>query len=360
MYSTTESLSQAQADQGHFFNAVVLAVCILLEAAFFLAPILIAFIFPFVKQNRRLVYLSLVGALIFCAYFLIRPHSYWMGVLLAPPLNSPGNYVTFRGILDLPDIGMRPVVLQPAVRMVITVVCYFAAFAFSVVLLTRNRRAQTTPREGQPSPLSLRQIVILLGPFTLAYCAFLSFRISYGVVFDRYLLPLFMVLAVMAMRFYQDRVSPRLPRTCYAVLFLFAAYGVAATHDMFVADRARLAAIEQFRAAGLTRTAFYGGFPYDGWTQIDARGYVDSEGIRTPNGISRFPMARSKFLPCGYWLAKYYSAIRPQYLLSYDNSTCGDPQDRFAPITYRLWLPPFSITIYSRSVDPDQFLLPEK
>ena len=164
-----------------------------------------------------------------------------------------------------------------------------------------------------------------------------------------------MVIAVFAMRLYQDRVSLRLPRTSYAVLFLFALYGTAATHDKFAADRARLAATEQFLAAGLPRTSFYGGFPYDGWTQIDAQGYVDSDGIRTPNGIRHYSKARSKFEPCGYFHAKYYSAIRPQYLLSYDDFTCGNSQNRFAPVSYRLWLPPFSATIYIRSVNPEQF-----
>lgn len=360
MYSTVESFSEVKTEPDHLFNAAVLTTCVLLEAAFFLVPILIAFIFPFLKQNKRLVYLSLAGAIIFCVYFLIRPQSYWVRTLLVPALTTPGNYVTSRGILDLPDIGIRPVVLQPGVRVIITVVCYFSAFAFSVVLFTRKRLSPSPTAEGQRSTLSLRQILLILGPFTLTYCAFLSFRIFSGVIFDRYLLPLFMVLAAVAMRFYQDRVNPRIPRTSYAVLFLFAAYGIAATHDKFVADRARLAAIEQFRAAGLPRTAFYGGFPYDGWTQIDARGYVDSDGIRTPAGISHYNEARSKFKPCGYFYAKFYSAIRPQYLLSYDNFTCGDPQNRFAPVTYRLWLPPFSVTIYSRRVNPEQFLRAEK
>jgi hypothetical protein len=362
MYSTVESISQVRTDQGHFINAAVLAICVLLDAAFFLIPILIAFVFPFAKKNKRLLYLSLVGALIFCTYFVIRPDSYWLGRLLEPTLNSAGNYVTLHGILELPDIGNRTVVLQPAVRVLITVVCDLAAFAFAVVLITRNRYPPTSHLQSQPTRLSLRQIFFLLGPFTLAYCTFLLFRIFSGGsgVFDRYLLPVFMVVAVFAMRLYQDRVSLRLPRTCYAVLFLFAAYGIAATHDKFAADRARLAATKQLLAAGLPRTSFYGGFPYDGWTQIDAQGYVDSDGIRTPNGVRHYTTARSKFNPCGYYHAKYYSAIRPQYLLSYDDFTCGDPQNRFAPVNYRMWLPPFSATIYTRRVDPEQFLQAEK
>ncbi len=359
MYSTVETISVVQTDPNHLFSGAVLAVCVVLEAAFFLAPILVAFIIPFFKRDKRLVYIGLAGVIITCSYYLIHPQSYWLGVVLAPALNFPGNYVTSRGNLLLPDIGIRPVVLQPNVRFIIAVVCYFAAFAFSVVVITRNRYASPPPLENQPSPLSLRQIVTLLVPFSLAYCAFLSFRIFSGVMFDRYLLPLFMVLAAAAMRFYQDRVNPRLPRISYAVLFLFAAYAIAATHDEFAANRARLAATRQIQAAGLPRTAFYGGFPYDGWTQIDARGYVDSDGIETPTGVVHFSTARSNYRPCGYFHAKYFSAIKPQYLLSYDNFSCGDPQNRFAPVTYRLWLPPFSGTIYTRGVPP-RLLLPEK
>jgi hypothetical protein len=359
MYSSVESFSEVRTDQGHLLNAAILAISVVLDAALFLAPILIAFIYPFFKRNKRLVYLALAGVIISCSYHLIRPDSYWIGVILAPALNFPGNYVTSRGNLALPDIGVRPVVLQPTVRFVITVVCYFAALAFSIVVITRNRYVSPPPLRVQHSPLSLRQIVILLVPFSLAYCAFLSFRIFSGVMFDRYLLPLFMVLAAAAMRFYQDRVNPRLPRISYAVLFLFAAYAIAATHDEFAANRARLAATQQFEAAGLPRTAFYAGFPYDGWTQIDARGYVDSDGIQTPTGVIHFSSARSNYRPCGYFHAKYFSAIKPQYLLSYDNFSCGEPQNKFAPVTYRLWLPPFSGTIYTRSVTP-RLLLAEK
>ena len=359
MYSTVESFEPVHVDRDHLFNEAALAICVLLEAAFFLAPILIAFILPFVKHNKRLIYVALAGVIIFCTYFLIRPDSYWAGVVLAPALNSPGNYVTSRGLLDLPDIGLRPVVLQPAARVVITVICYFAAFAFAVVLFTRNSRL-VRPSEGQLSKISLREMLLLLGPFTFAYCTFLSFRVFSGFVFDRYLLPLFVIFAVIAVRFYQERIGPRLPGIAYAALVLFAAYGVAATHDMFAEDRARLAATEQFRKAGLPRTNFYGGFPYDGWTQIEARGFVDSDGIRTPTGVSRYTKAWSKFKPCGYWGAKFYSAIKPEYVLSYDNYTCGDSQDRFAPVLYHLWLPPFSGEIYSRSVNPEEFLAPGK
>ena len=351
MYSTIETSNLIRTDGGHLFEAAQLAARAPLEAAFFLVPILLAFAFPFSRQHRRLLYFAVGACLAFCIYYLLRPQSYWVSLLLAPASSGGGNYVTEQGILNLPEIGIRPLVLGPVVRTIITVVCYFSAFAFCV--LVAKRRNLPAPRPDVPvSTLSWPDLLTLLVPVTLTYWAFLAIRVFSGTIFDRYLLPLFVVLAVVAMRFYQDTISPRLPRICFAALFLLAAYGVAGTHDMFSEERARLTAIDQLLAAGLPRTAFYGGFPYDGWTQIEAQGYVDVGDIKTPTGINRLSRARDKFKPCGYWHARFYPAIRPQYVISYDNFSCGDPQDTFAPVHYRMWLPPFSGTLYSRSVSP--------
>jgi len=346
MYTTAESLNGIGVDREHLVNIATAGLRGLLEAALFLSPIFIAYALPFLKTRNRWVYLSLTGVVVFCTLLWLRPHSYWVETVLAPASSGIGNYVTPNGILELPAIGNRPVVLNFAVRLVITVVSYFAAFAFVVLLITPDR--QVKGPDAMASELSWQQLFLLIGPFTLAYCAFLAIRVFSGVMFDRYLLPMLVVLAVVAVRFYQERINPRLPRTCFAVLFLFAAFGVAGIHDMFATDRARLAAIEQLRAAGIPRTAFYAGFAYDGWTQIDAQGHIDVSDIHTPTGISH--LATSKFALCSYWVARYYPAIKPQYVISYDDFSCGDPQNTFAPVPYRLWLPPFSGAIYSRSV----------
>src|SRR5258708_12869585 len=122
-----------------------------------------------------------------------------------------------------------------------------------------------------------------------------------------------MVLAVAALRFYQEKGRPRLPPTSFAVLFLLAAFGVAGTHDMFAVNRARLAAIEHLRAAGLPRTAFYGGFAYDGWTQIDTQRHIDVDGIRTPEGVRHLPSAPLKFNPSHYPFPHHNPPIPPPY-----------------------------------------------
>jgi hypothetical protein len=360
IYATVENPSQLRFDRDHIFNVIVVMICATLDMAFLLSPILIAFVLPFFKQSKRLVYIAVAGAVVVCAYCLLRPDSYWMGVFLAPALSKPGSYVTIHGLVELPDIGIRPVVLQPLVRVIISVISYFSAFACVALLVARTRQRPAVVTKAAPSLLSWRQLVLLLGPFAISYCGFLFLRALTESVFDRYLLPLLIVSAVIAMRFYQERVSLRLPRVCIAALLVFASYGVAASHDMFAMDRARLAAIQQLRTAGLPRTAFYGGFPYDGWTQIDARGYVDVPDIRTVTGIYHLSKARLKFRPCGYFDAGFFPAIRPQYVLSYDDSTCGDPQDKFAPVPYHLWLPPYSGSIFTRGVSPQRLNEPDE
>jgi hypothetical protein len=122
---------------------------------------------------------------------------------------------------------------------------------------------------------------------------------------------------------------------------------------MFAADRARLAAIQELRAAGIPPTHIYGGFAYDGWTQIDNQGYIDVDDIRTPTGILHLSETQRKFQPCGYWPAAFFPTIHPEYVVSYDNAAC-DPQNTFAPVPYHLWLPPHTATFYIRAITPER------
>jgi len=353
MYSTVETSKSIFFDGSHLAGTALRTLRALLESSFFLVPILIGFIVPFVRRRRGLTYFALAAVFLFCAYYAFRPTSYWVSFFLTPTSAGGGNYVTEYGILDLPEIGIRPLVLSPTIRVVLTCICYFSAFACCAILPTWRTSSTDEDLPQARSPLSTRNFLLLLVPFSLAYCSFLGIRVLSGIVFDRYLMVLFMMLTVIATRYYQDAVSTRLPKISYAALILFAAFAVAGTHDMFAEGRARLTAINNLLDAGIPRTAFYGGFPYDGWTQIDARGFVDVDDIQTPTGIRRLPDNRLKFMPCKYWHARFYPAIRPEYVLSYDNYSCGEDQVEFPPVSYRLWLPPFSSEIYTRKVSPE-------
>lgn len=348
IYATMESTPQIKLDHDHVIDISVAALRILLGLSLFLLPILIAYAVAILRGNRRTLLLVCSAVLFLLCYILLRPNSYSAGVLLLPAAGESGDYVTPVGILKLPDIGSPPVVLRPVVRIIITLISYFASAAFLafVFQMPRVKRVVSTVR----GDLSWHQVAILLGPSILGYGAFLALRVSSGAIFDRYLLPVLIVLIFLVTRIYQERVNAKLPAVCFVVLVAFAAFGIAGTHDFFAMERARLAAIDELRAAGLPRDAFYGGFGYDGWTQIDRQGHIDAGSVVLPPGARYIRNKVITYKSCGYFMAKYFPAIHARYALSYDEVACDGPS-QFAPVRYRLWLPPFASTIYIRKVN---------
>jgi hypothetical protein len=351
MYSTAENAPSYKAAAHQVFDIAVDTLRLPLETAFVLAPLFFAFSLDLFRGRRRAFYALLAVTALFCAFFALRPHGYWATTVLVPAANGVGNYVTPHGILELPMPGERPLVLGPTLRIVASAVSYFSGFAVLAVVLSR-RRSRPDAAGDSPRP-SWRELLFVIGVFALAYCALMAVRIVAGNLFDRYLLPLFMAIAFLAVRYYQETVQTRLPAVCYLILLPIAVFGVAGVHDMFAADRARLAAIDELRSAGLPRDQIYGGFAYDGWTQIDKQGYIDVDDIRTPAGINHISDQQADFDPCGYWPAAFFPAIHSRYLVSYDDRTC-EPQSMFAPVPYHLWLAPHNSTLYIRAVDPER------
>jgi len=349
-YATTESAPHIKKDFHYFLDASDATLRIFLGLALFLMPVLVAYAVEIFKGSRRMLLFVSAGFFILLGLILFRFDSYSVQSILSPSVGWIGDYVTPVGILEDPAIGSPPVVLHPVVRIILTLVCYFASASFLAYLfqVTRLTPVSSADRRG----LSWHQLAILLGPYVLAYGAFLALRSISGIMFDRYLLPLLIVMIFVATRIYQERFSEQLPRVCFVVLIVFAAFGIAGTHDLFARERARLAAIGELQAAGLPRDAFYGGFGYDGWTQIDRQGHIDAGGINMPPGSRHFKGKIVTFKSCDYGMAKYFPAIHAQYALSYDEVSCDGPS-QFAPVHYRLWLPPYASTIYIRKVVPE-------
>ena len=313
-----------------------------------LLPVLVGFISPaWVKTRRsRFAVASAVAALVLVvlAGFYLYRHSPGLGWLA--PWGS--NYVTQRGLINIPDIGVRPTVLGPQMRIIISFFVFFALFAFAACVSSSSGPYQyeTSTRNRIPSG---RDLTILLAPFTIVYFALLLPRGAVGLMFDRYLLPLLVVALIIVLRLYQQRVAERLPAFSVVCLFIVAAYSVAALHDLYSMERARLAAADEIRAASVPRTAFYGGVEYDGWTQIDSQGYVVAPDPNVSSESQPTLSSDSTSNSCDYELASSYPAIQPKYALSFDPQAC-DGLSRFAPVPYRTWLPPFSDFIYIQAV----------
>jgi hypothetical protein len=320
-----------------------------LSIPLFLLPVWIGFINPAWARTRRarlaagLALASLI--VVTLAAFYVNQHHPLLDCLA--PFTK--NYVTAQGMINIPDIGVRPTVLGPGLRACITWLVFAASLAAAACILSKppsDHISVTAANTLHPSGTSL---FVLLAPCTFIYCSLLASRGLVGSIFDRYLLPLLVVTLLASLLLYQRYVAARLPILSVLLVVLTAGYSIAAMHDVFSMERARLAAANQLINAGNPRTAFYGGFEYDGWTQIDDWGYVQSQHLYLPAGLAHDPSSANTFKGCGYIFYRMFAAIHPRYAISFDSTACDGPSV-YAPIQYRTWLPPHVGYLYTQQV----------
>jgi hypothetical protein len=145
---------------------------------------------------------------------------------------------------------------------------------------------------------------------------------------------------------YQHWVAARLPTISVTALSLFAMYAIAGTHDWFALNRARVAAVAEVHRSGVPVTSIQGGFDYDGWTQIEAAGYINDPRITNPPNAyhpNLEPLRLSAGCRLGF--APYTPAVQPRYFVVFSLMPCLK-MSGYHPVTYGTWLPPFRRTIY--------------
>jgi hypothetical protein len=190
----------------------------------------------------------------------------------------------------------------------------------------------------------------LFVPFTLCYFLLLMPRAWHAAAFDRYLLPIMALAILCLIRLYQERVAPALPRTTVVLLAIYAVFAIAGTHNWFAWQRARLAAIDEIRAAGIPRTAIQGGFEYDGWTQIDNGGHINDPRILVPADAYQPNLAIPQVAaPCRLDFASFTPVVQPKYTAALGLKPCLNPS-KFLPVKYRAWLSPFERTVYVQQI----------
>jgi hypothetical protein len=254
----------------------------------------------------------------------------WMTVghrdpnLLAPWMH---NIVTASGIL-IPELwGDKPVVLGPVSQGILTAL---------VVLVIGALVQQGLPRLSSFLRAGWKEMVWaanrtqtfaeLLALSVLGCLVIVAVRAvmresgSFG---DDYMLPwlpLFLILLLLALYRPDMELNWRLGWTALAV---FAAYGIATTHDFYSEARARVGAFERLEMEGIAPRHVDGGLEPVEWTQLMTVGYTCNPSARPPSGD---PACRNVLDP-RYFLA--FSAV-PDFVPS-----------RFAPEPYRTWLPPY-------------------
>ena len=96
------------------------------------------------------------------------------------------------------------------------------------------------------------------------------------------------------------------------------------------------------RSTGVAATAIDGSYDYNGWSQIEEAGYVNSELIITPGA---FVAHTPRTGPCRMQDERLLPAVKPVYALSFDPEACGGPAN-FPAVPYHGWLSPHHASIY--------------
>jgi hypothetical protein len=312
-----------------------------LDVVLFLLPLLLAFIPAIPRRNRRAFTFFVAGIFLCVTFALFELHHNKLHLWLAP---YTGNYVTMHGLVDgTPIHGERPIVLSLLLRLLITSAMAIASLAFFACLFRAKPSGSSPPAPSDPIPWN--QLRVLLLPFAVAYFVLLVPRATFSTVFDRYLLVPLMIALIVLLRFYQQRVSPRLPWPTLLFVALFAAYGVAASHDAFAMLRARVALIAELRAAGVSENAIDGGFEYNTEVQIEQQGHLNEPRILIPANSYQRPGKDMKPNPCDPLLFYLFPSIQPRFSLSFDPTVCGG-RTAFAPVAYHAWLGPHTVSMY--------------
>jgi len=125
-----------------------------------------------------------------------------------------------------------------------------------------------------------------------------------------------------------------------------ALYAIAGTHDWFALNRARVAAVTHIESSGVPPTAIQGGYDFDGWTQIEAAGYINDPRIVNPS-LAYKPSIELPQLPsqCRLDFAAFTPAVQPRYFVVFSVMSCLQVS-RYNPLTYNTWLPPFHRAIF--------------
>ena len=204
-------------------------------------------------------------------------------------------------------------------------------------------RASWAKRERrEPRVLSRYDTHFILLTFAAAYAILLIPRAFIGMIFDRYLMPLVMVVAILYAPPHTGTSRKALVSAGWATLFFFACFAVAGTHDLYAFDRARVATLDAVTRSAVPRTSVEGGFEYDGWTQILTTGFIPDPALTTEAPGFQRDRCRNFF----YVVAP---SVKPKYLISFDRRGCYAPS-AFAPVPYQAWLPPHQRFLYVQQV----------
>ncbi len=363
-YSVREMALQGYIDRDLLWQTALNIARAALQCCLLMLPFLIAFVPRFPLRHRKARMYAAITSAAVLLFLIVAIHRGPLRNSLLP-FDLSGNFFSSLGVVDLPEVGVRPPGVPVWAELTVTLLTVAAALACATVLLVPEQEMKFHPSianaaneefDGNRITIGTRQLLWLFGPFTLAYLALVLHRALFAFAYDRYFLPLLPLWLLLGTRLYQQRIAPELPRLSWITLAVLACWGIASLHDTYADRRATVAAAQRLIDASVPRTAFYAGFEYDGWTQIEQMGWMNVIYMRRPDGFHpERPIPRHMTVkPCRQQFAHLDPAIQPRYGISFDQAACDGPSE-FKPEVYHTWLPPFTRSLYIRKVTTPAF-----
>ncbi len=236
-YTLPESLSIAPGSEFNILSSFFHAV---LELPFLLLPVALLFIPELRRNTRRSIQ---VASTAFVVSILILLALHWKHAEMHPLLEPfMGDWLTKYGGYGGGYMA-APIFLPAGARAVLTILSLAGLLGLATSLLYPPRRSPGTDAPQSPGWGTLG---MLLAPLTVAYLLLLTSRAAQvNGLYDRYMLVLLIVALPCVIRYYQERIQPRLPTATVFLIAITAIYGIAGTHNMFSRYRAFARATHQ-------------------------------------------------------------------------------------------------------------------
>ena len=313
-----------------------------LDVPFLLLPIFALFL-PEIRNSRPRV--RVIVAAVSLIYLLLAIHLRYShpDFLLEPTAGARGGWVGIHGIHEGTDLlGKPPIFLPTGLQILITILSIGGLLGL-LASFTRSRASEISP-PGSPYPsVSWKQLAILLAPYTAAYTLLLIPRAT-NLLFDRYMLGPLVILTLCLVRYYQEKIDPRIPIAGILLVAIMATFGVVYTHNTFAFYRARVVLAAELRAAGIPDTSFDNGWEHNFDIELQHSDHINFPGIVVPAHayVLTPPPPTNACHAFWYDLTPH---IHPLYGVSFDPNACYGPAP-FAPVHYSRW--PYSIpgTLY--------------
>ncbi len=318
--------------RGEEFNILSSFFHTSLELPLLLLPVVLLFL-PKVRRNIRCSIQVAAVASLACILIPLALH-HWRPTL-SNPLLEPylGDWITRYGGYSTVDIaGKLPVFLHTGMRVVLTVASLGGLLGLIVFLLHPSKVSSGTDNTLYPG---WRQLGILLAPFATVYTLILIPRAAAFGIIDRYLLPLLVVALLCLVRYYQERIQPRLPFAAILMVAITAIYSMTIVHNMFAFYRARVDLATELRADGVPDTSISYGWEYDHETELQHANHLNDPRIRVPAG-AYVPVVQPSSGICRIPWFYEVPHIHPLYRASFDPNACYGPAP-FAPVHYSRW-----------------------